>query len=182
MNRRAARRRCGFIVGRAAIELVSRSPPATRRKCVAAVALRLIRLFGDASFPDDEAGAPMFKPLVYLIPRNSKRRLAHIWDGCRTLCGVKPRMFEFHVGELDHEICSACLVRQRRQAETDQPREADYLIDELDGGFIVRRGGNVVAGPFASNAEAWSWIDRNTLDGRDDTDRYNRIRDAFSER
>jgi hypothetical protein len=35
---------------------------------------------------------------------------------------------------------------------------------------------------FSSNAAAWRWIDRNTDAGRGDTDRYNRIRDAFAER
>ena len=31
-----------------------------------------------------------------------------------------------------------------------------------------------------SNAEAWRWMDRNTYEGLDDTDRAARIRDAFA--
>jgi hypothetical protein len=39
-----------------------------------------------------------------------------------------------------------------------------------------------ISGFFPTNAAAWSWIDRHTDEGRGDTDRYNRIRVAFSER
>jgi hypothetical protein len=35
-------------------------------------------------------------------------------------------------------------------------------------------------GPFRSHEEAWRWIDQHTDEGRADTDRYNRIRIAFS--
>jgi hypothetical protein len=38
-----------------------------------------------------------------------------------------------------------------------------------------------LAGPFANNAEAWQWLDRNTDEGRADLDRYNQIRMAFAE-
>jgi hypothetical protein len=33
-----------------------------------------------------------------------------------------------------------------------------------------------------SNAAAWAWIDEHSHEGRDATDRHNRIRDAFAER
>jgi hypothetical protein len=39
-----------------------------------------------------------------------------------------------------------------------------------------------ISGSFSTNAAAWLWVDRNTDEGRDDTDRFNRIRIAFSER
>jgi hypothetical protein len=43
----------------------------------------------------------------------------------------------------------------------------------VDRGIIVR-------GSFLTNEAAWSWIDRNTDDGRIDPDRRNPIRDAPS--
>jgi hypothetical protein len=52
-------------------------------------------------------------------------------------------------------------------------------VSEADSGWFVSSGGKHVAGPFDTNAAAWDWIDRHTPEGRDDTDRYNRIRIAF---
>lgn len=59
-------------------------------------------------------------------------------------------------------------------------------IVERNGGFsvVVIEDGVPVkkAGPFHSSEKAWRWIDAHSDEGRDDTDRYNRIRVAFSER
>jgi hypothetical protein len=52
-------------------------------------------------------------------------------------------------------------------------------IEETDGAWHVMDGSTRVAGPFGSNAAAWKWIDDNSDSGRDDSDRYNRIRVAF---
>jgi hypothetical protein len=38
-----------------------------------------------------------------------------------------------------------------------------YTIEEADGAWHVTEAGARVAGPFASNAEAWSWIDRHSV-------------------
>jgi hypothetical protein len=40
--------------------------------------------------------------------------------------------------------------------------------------------GDHPVGPFATNAEAWAWIERHTDVGWDDTERYNRIRMAMN--
>jgi hypothetical protein len=45
---------------------------------------------------------------------------------------------------------------------------------------VINARGEPVKDGFTSNEAAWSWIDRNTDEGRDDNDRYNRIRDAFA--
>jgi hypothetical protein len=39
----------------------------------------------------------------------------------------------------------------------------------------------LIVATFPTNAEAWAFIDKHTDEGRADTDRYNRIRIAFSE-
>jgi hypothetical protein len=36
------------------------------------------------------------------------------------------------------------------------------IVERSDGCYVVE-GTTVLAGPFASNAEAWTWTDRNTL-------------------
>lgn len=57
-----------------------------------------------------------------------------------------------------------------------------YIVSTRDDGAfeIKNEAGAVVAGPFATNAAAWGWIDRNTFEGRDDVDRVNRIRTSPS--
>jgi hypothetical protein len=40
----------------------------------------------------------------------------------------------------------------------------------------------VLAGPFERHEEAWAWIDQHTDEGRGDTERYQRIRIAFSDK
>jgi hypothetical protein len=45
---------------------------------------------------------------------------------------------------------------------------------------VVDDDGNVVAGGFRSNAEAWAWIDRRDPEHHEDVDRQRRIRAAFS--
>jgi hypothetical protein len=63
-------------------------------------------------------------------------------------------------------------------AETPKSKALE-VIEDPDGGFHVVHS---VAGPFETNAAAWKWIDDHTDEGRDDADRYNRIRIAFSGR
>ncbi len=55
------------------------------------------------------------------------------------------------------------------------------VVGTVHHGWIVLRDLNVIARGFRSNAEAWSWIDRNSNEGRADYDRHYRIRNAFSE-
>jgi hypothetical protein len=52
-------------------------------------------------------------------------------------------------------------------------------VTERNGEYWVVDGDRET-GPFQTNVAAWSWVDKNTYRGRDDTDRHNRIRDAFN--
>jgi len=55
---------------------------------------------------------------------------------------------------------------KHRRAHWHAEREAassPYEIEEADGARHVTEAGARVAGPFASNAEAWSWIDRHSV-------------------
>jgi hypothetical protein len=54
-------------------------------------------------------------------------------------------------------------------------------VADRDGQWFVTCSSSTIAGPFNTNAEAWSWIDRFTDEGRADLERYQRIRIAFSE-
>jgi hypothetical protein len=51
-----------------------------------------------------------------------------------------------------------------------------------DGKWWVTVDGEKIAGPFLANADAWTWIDRNGQDGRNDDDRHRRIQTAFGDR
>ena len=53
--------------------------------------------------------------------------------------------------------------RQHWQASREIASTPAYTVQETDDGqWHVVNGGNRVAGPF-SNAEAWRWIERNTV-------------------
>jgi hypothetical protein len=56
----------------------------------------------------------------------------------------------------------------------------NHIVTTDDGQFCVFEDDHQVAGPFATEAEAWAWIDRHGKEGRADSDRHNRIRQAFS--
>jgi hypothetical protein len=60
------------------------------------------------------------------------------------------------------------------------PDDAMSVIDQ-DGSYWVTENGWRIVGPFETNAAAWSWIDRRCDEGRDATERYNRIRAAFAD-
>jgi hypothetical protein len=62
-----------------------------------------------------------------------------------------------------------------------KPASVEASVIERDDGFVVMDGSIVMAGPFASNAAAWRWLDANDDRGRADTDRYNRLRIAFAD-
>jgi len=51
------------------------------------------------------------------------------------------------------------------------------FVRQTASGFWVF---NATIGPFRDHAAAWRWIDSHTDAGRADTDKYNRIRIAFS--
>jgi hypothetical protein len=53
-------------------------------------------------------------------------------------------------------------------------------VIEQDGSHWVTSLGWRIVGPFATNADAWAWIERRTDEGWDDTERYNRIRMAMN--
>jgi hypothetical protein len=53
-------------------------------------------------------------------------------------------------------------------------------VEQLGTGWSVLSGALPIAA-FTSNADAWAYVDAHTDEGRADTDRYNRIRIAFSE-
>jgi hypothetical protein len=53
--------------------------------------------------------------------------------------------------------------RQHWQASRELASTPAYTVQETDGGqYHVVNDGRHVAGPF-SNAEAWRWIERNTV-------------------
>jgi hypothetical protein len=54
------------------------------------------------------------------------------------------------------------------------------FVEQSSDGWIVADATGKRAGPFDTNAAAWSWIDRHGDEGRDDTERYGRIRMAFN--
>jgi hypothetical protein len=75
--------------------------------------------------------------------------------------------------------------------ETDE--DGDFSVLTRDNGThdVVDRGEVVASFPTNAaawkwidrgTAAAWKWIDRGTFEGRDDTDRANRIRGAFENR
>jgi hypothetical protein len=64
-----------------------------------------------------------------------------------------------------------------RQATPAPPPVGDLTVVESGGDFYV-----AVAGPFSNHASAWAWVDQNSDEGRADTDRFRRIRTAFSKR
>jgi hypothetical protein len=50
----------------------------------------------------------------------------------------------------------------------------DMQVQETSGEFwAVKPDGSYIAGPFPTNAAAWSWVDRHS-EGDDGTDAYNR--------
>jgi hypothetical protein len=51
-----------------------------------------------------------------------------------------------------------------------------FVTQSMSGFWVV----NAKIGPFRTHAEAWRWVDQHTDAGRDDQDRYDRIRIAFS--
>jgi hypothetical protein len=53
---------------------------------------------------------------------------------------------------------------------------------ERDGQWFVIEGGLTLAGPFASNATAWVWIDRYDPEHHRHVEKVARIRDAFAHR
>jgi hypothetical protein len=55
------------------------------------------------------------------------------------------------------------------------------IVIERDGKFWAKTAAGE-AGPFPTNAAAWSWIDRHSDEGREAFDRHARIRDAFAVR
>ena len=48
--------------------------------------------------------------------------------------------------------------------------------------WFVEAHGCVLAGPFETNEQAWRWLDAHSAEGRADTERYQRIRIAFSDK
>ena len=61
--------------------------------------------------------------------------------------------------------------------------DGEYSVEECACGFLViPEGIGFLIGPFPTHAAAWEWIDGNSEEGWDDTDRYNRIRMAFAGR
>lgn len=44
---------------------------------------------------------------------------------------------------------------------------------------VTDETGRILAGPFPTNAEAWHWIDRNTDEGLEHQDQFNRIGRAY---
>jgi hypothetical protein len=52
--------------------------------------------------------------------------------------------------------------RVRWRADREVASTPSYKVNEADGVCHIVLGEEVVAGPF-SNAEAWRWIDRNTV-------------------
>jgi hypothetical protein len=59
---------------------------------------------------------------------------------------------------------------------------AAMTIEPRDGMWAVVNDAGVAVATFATNCEAWRFFDQNTDEGRDDTDRANRIHEAFSTR
>jgi hypothetical protein len=49
------------------------------------------------------------------------------------------------------------------QAERAAESSPSYTIEDCDGGCCVMDGAARVAGPFATNSEAWRWIDQHTV-------------------
>jgi hypothetical protein len=54
------------------------------------------------------------------------------------------------------------------------------FVEQSDDAWIVADRIGKRAGPFQTNAQAWSWIDRHGDEGLDDSERYGRIRMAFN--
>lgn len=63
-----------------------------------------------------------------------------------------------------------------------QMEGAQVKADDSGCYHVVNEHGDILASGFATNAEAWAWIDRRSQEGRDDQDRHYRIRqsDRFS--
>ena len=59
-------------------------------------------------------------------------------------------------------------------------RSAAMAVIQSENGWIVADDTGKRAGPFTTNAQAWSWIDRHSDEGLDDSERYSRIRMAFN--
>lgn len=53
-----------------------------------------------------------------------------------------------------------------------------HVAATADGHWVIDHA-KPIAGPFASNATAWHWIDKHTEEGLEDQDRFNRIGRAF---
>jgi hypothetical protein len=49
------------------------------------------------------------------------------------------------------------LWRMQRENEAT----VGMMIEEIEGGFQITGPNDMHVGPFATNAEAWSWLDRN---------------------
>jgi hypothetical protein len=69
-------------------------------------------------------------------------------------------------------------MRMMTQVCSNKDKNIMQVI-EKDGVHWVEVGA-FTAGPFATNAEAWSWIDRHSNEGLGDTERYDRIRMAVN--
>ena len=74
------------------------------------------------------------------------------------------------------------------EMQLDNRKPAPHVRNGVDGitviahdgdGYIISRGGQMLAGPFATDAEAWSWLDKHSDEGLDDQDRQHRIATAF---
>ena len=55
-------------------------------------------------------------------------------------------------------------------------------VTQIDGQWFVTADDSRIAGPFTSNAGAWSWIDRRDPEHDEMVDTVARIRNAFMER
>jgi hypothetical protein len=108
-----------------------------------------------------------------LLEGNQAEKFWSAWR--RDKAAMKAAGYEVRRGPIDGRY----MVRLVPPLRID---EDGATVTERDGGFFVMDGAVDLAGPFQTNAAAWRWLDEHGDGGRDDTDRYNRIRVAFSER
>ncbi len=63
-------------------------------------------------------------------------------------------------------------------ADKPKPRVCLSVARGPEGGYEIRGSEGQVLATCATHAAAWRWIDRETAEGRADTDRHHRIRFA----
>lgn len=67
-----------------------------------------------------------------------------------------------------------------RTPRTREAGQKPVVCQEFDGWFVLK-GMDAVAGPFATNAEAWRWMDQHDAVAVDDEERRKRIGAAIGQ-